>query len=139
MPSYGTRPTEPAHWRRYKEVGTWDDVQDEIPHLIASGIVSVLFGNPAAGFAFHAGMHNFGSDTSMYESSNSRGGGGPSALTQSPPSSPRRPQVRGSPQDGKSVAPARLSKRGSRHGRKSCPKGHYWSFTEKKCVKSKFR
>ena len=136
MPSYGIRPTEPAHWRRYKEEGSWARVQDEFPHFVASGAVSVLFGNPAAGFAFHTGLHAHSYPNYVEPS---RRGGGPSALTQSPPSSPRRPQVRGSPQDGKSGAPARASKRGSRPGRKSCPKGHYWSYTEKKCVKSKFR
>ena len=56
-----------------------------------------------------------------------KGVGGPSALTQPPPSSSKpRPQ-------------ARVSKRGSRPGRKSCPKGHYWSYKEKKCIKSKYR
>jgi len=34
-----------------------DRVQDEFPHFVASGAVSVLFGNPAAGFAFHTGLH----------------------------------------------------------------------------------
>ena len=70
----------------------------------------------------------------------SRGGGGPSAQTQTPPtSSKKRPQARARAQGGKSGAPARASQRGSRHGRKSCPKGHYWSYKEKKCLKSKFR
>ena len=72
--------------------------------------------------------------------SHSRGGGGPSAQSQPPPSSSKdSPQARASAQGGKSGAPARASQRGSRHGRKSCPKGHYWSFRQKKCVKSKFR
>ena len=57
----------------------------------------------------------------IQEFTSSRGGGGPSA------------------QGGKSGAPARASTRGSRHRRKSCPKGHYWSYKEKKCMKSKFR
>ena len=71
----------------------------------------------------------------------SRGGGGPSALTQSPPSPSSKDsrQARAAAQGGKSGAPARASTQGSRPRRKSCPKGHYWSFREKKCVKSKFR
>jgi len=70
----------------------------------------------------------------------SRGGGGPSVQSQIPlTSSSTSPQARASAQGGKSGAPARASTRGSRSGRKSCPKGHYWSYREKKCVKSKFR
>ena len=76
----------------------------------------------------------------MSSGMHSRGGGGPSAQSQPPPSSskPSR-QDRASAQGGKSGAPARASTRGSRLRRKSCPKGHYWSYREKKCVKSKFR
>ena len=70
----------------------------------------------------------------------SRGGGGPSVQTQSPPSSSKKSrQARASAQGGKSGAPARASTRGSRPRRNSCPKGHYWSYKEKKCMKSKFR
>ena len=70
----------------------------------------------------------------------SRGGGGPSAQSQPPPSSSKSsPQARASAQGGKAGVPARASQRGRRLGRKSCPKGQYWSFKQKKCVKSKFR
>jgi len=70
----------------------------------------------------------------------SRGVGGPSAQTISPPtSSGNSRQARASAQGGKPGAPARASKRGSRPRRGSCPKGHYWSYKEKKCLKSKFR
>jgi len=76
----------------------------------------------------------------MYGPEYSRGSGGPSALTQPPPSSSKdSPQARASAQGGKAGAPARASQRGSRPGRESCPKGHYWSFKHKKCVKSKFK
>ena len=72
--------------------------------------------------------------------SHSRGGGGPSAQSQPPPSSSSSSrQARASAQGGKTGGPARVSQQGSRHRRKSCPKGHYWSFKQKKCVKSKFR
>ena len=70
----------------------------------------------------------------------SRGGGGPSVQSQPPPSSSKSsPQARASAQGGKTGGPARASQQGNRHGRKSCPKGQYWSFKQKKCVKSKFR
>ena len=69
----------------------------------------------------------------------SRGGGGPSAQSQPPPSSSKDSrQARASAQGGKSGVPARASTRGSRHRRKSCPKGHYWSYKHKKCLKSNF-
>lgn len=77
---------------------------------------------------------------SRYHVSRSRGGGGPSVLTQPPPSSSKDSrQDRAMAQVGKSGAPARASTQGSRSRRKSCPKGHYWSFKHKKCVKSKFK
>lgn len=64
---------------------------------------------------YQAGLH------SQLAGKHSRGGGGPSALTQPPPSS------------------SRSRVRTKRTRRKSCPKGHYWSYKKKKCVKSKFR
>ena len=70
----------------------------------------------------------------------SRGGGGPSVQSQSPlTSSKLSPQARASAQGGKSGSPGRASQPGSRPRRKECPKGHYWSYKEKKCLKSKFR
>ena len=72
--------------------------------------------------------------------SRSRGGGGPSAQSQPPPTSSKGSrQARASAQGGKSGVPARASTRGSRPRRKECPKGHYWSYKKKKCLKSKFR
>jgi len=70
----------------------------------------------------------------------SRGGGGPSALTQSPPSSSKKSrQARASAQGGKTGGPGRASHQGSRPRRKECPKGHYWSYKAGKCLKSKYR
>ena len=138
MPGMGSRPTMHAHERMYLESGAWDRALDEVPHLLASAGVSLMFGNPLAGLAFHSGMHNFGFDTSMYAAS--RGGDGPSALHQLPSTSPKiRRQAPATAVGGKTGAPARVSTQGSRHRRKSCPKGQYWSFKQKKCVKSKFR
>ncbi len=75
----------------------------------------------------------------MYGLEYSRGGGGPSVQSQPPPSSSKKSrQARASAQGGKSGAPARASTRGSRPRRKSCPKGHYWSYKHKKCMRSKY-
>ena len=140
MPGMGTRPTMHAHEIMYLESGSWDRALEEVPHFIASAGISLVFGNPLVGLAFHSGMHNFGFDTSMYERFPSRRGDGPPALTQFPSSPPKiRRQARASAQGGKSGGPGRASYQGSRHRGKSCPKGHYWSFKQKKCVKSKFR
>jgi len=108
------------------------ETTEEMRHMAASGLIGIAARNPwvsGSVLLFHLGYHYL-----------SRGGGGPSALTQPPPSSsePSR-QARASAQGGKSGAPARASTQGSRHRRKSCPKGHYWSYREKKCLKSKFR
>ena len=112
----------------------------ELGHFLISGGVSLATKNPFAGMAVHAVVwHSPLSDLFFDEEGNSRGGGGPSAQTQSPPSSKRSRQGRASAQVGKSGGPARASQRGSRPRRKSCPKGHYWSFKQNKCVKSKFR
>ena len=71
---------------------------------------------------------------SMRPGMHSRGGGGPSVQSQTPlTSSKSSPQARASALGGAPRGPA------PRHGRKSCPKGQYWSFKQKKCVKSKFR
>ena len=139
MSGMGSRPTMHAHERMYLESGAWDRALDEVPHLLASAGVSLMFGNPLAGLAFHSGMHNFGFDTSMYAAS--RGGDGPSALHQLPSTSPKiRRQAPATAVGGKTggPGPARLDK-GSRSRRESCPKGQYWSFKQNKCVKSKFR
>jgi len=120
-----------------------DIIEDypELGHFLASGTVSLATKNPFAGMAFHAMIwHSPLSDLFFGEEVNSRGGGGPSAQSQPPPSSSKRSrQARASAQGGKAGVPARASQRGGRPRRKECPKGHYWSFKEKKCVKSKFR
>ncbi len=51
----------------------------------------------------------------------------------------KRRQGRAVAEHGKHGGPRRESRRGGRARRKECPKGHYWSYKEKKCVKSKFR
>lgn len=119
-------------------------IEDEIPHYLVSGLVSVVTRNPLVGIWLHAVIHTgffpwYWDILTDGSDSDSRGGGGPSAQSQPPPSSSKfSRQARASAQGGKSGAPARASTQGSRHRRKSCPKGHYWSYTYKKCVKSKF-
>ena len=50
----------------------------------------------------------------------------------------KRRQGRASAEHGKHGGPRKSSKRGGRARRKECPKGHYWSYKEKKCMKSKY-
>ena len=120
-----------------------DIIEDypELGHFLASGTVSLATKNPLAGMAVHAVVwHSPFTDWLDFYIEDSRGGGGPSAQSQPPPSSSKDSrQDRASAQGGKSGAPARASTQGSRPRRKSCPKGQYWSFKQKKCVKSKFR
>jgi len=105
----------------------------ELGHFLVSGGVSLATKNPLAGMAVHAVVwHSPLSDLFLIEEVNSRGGGGPSVLTQPPPSSSKKSR--------QGRAPAQVGESGrARHRRKSCPKGHYWSYKEKKCMKSKFR
>ena len=113
-----------------------DFVMEETPHFVVSSAVNLVMRNPyvfAASLLVHGLYHG-------YDQLTSRGGGGPSVMTQSPPSSSKKSrQARARAQGGKSGAPARASQRGSRPRRKSCPAGHYWSYKLKKCVKSKYR
>jgi len=113
-----------------------DFVMEEAPHFVVSSSVNLVMRNPyvfAASLLVHGLYHG-------YEELTSRGGGGPSAQSQPPPSSSKDSrQARASAQGGKTGAPARASTRGSRPRRKSCPKGHYWSYKHKKCLRSKYR
>ena len=111
---------------------------EDAPHLLVStGIgVAVRIPSISAAVLIAHGLYHL---TEPYRE-DSRGGGGPSAQSQPPPTSSKSSrQARASAQGGKAGGPARASQQGSRHRRKSCPKGHYWSFKQKKCVKSKFR
>ena len=120
-----------------------DIIEDypEVGHFLASGTVSLVTKNPLAGMAFHAVVwHSPFIDWLDFYTEDSRGGGGPSAQTQSPPSSSKdSPQARARAQGGKSVSRGARAPSSGATGRKSCPKGQYWSFKQKKCVKSKFR
>ncbi len=62
-------------------------------------------------------------------------GTSPTAPSQSSQSSR---QGRESSEPGKHGVSRQNSQRRDRARRKSCPSGHYWSYKEKKCVKSKF-
>ena len=132
----GVRPSESEVFRFLGAV------EEEIPHYLVSGIVSAVTQNPLVGIQLHLAFHlaeDWQSPSVHQIILDSRGGGGPSVQTQPPPSSKPSRQARASAQGGKSGAPRGPRSRGSRHRRKSCPKGHYWSFKQKKCVKSKFR
>ena len=66
-----------------------------------------------------------------------RGRGGPSGTTPTSTVSSKRRQGRASAEHGKRGRTPSLGKE-SRARRKSCPKGHYWSYKKKKCMKSKY-
>jgi len=67
-----------------------------------------------------------------------RGGGGPSvAAPTSTDSSKRSESVRTSSAKGYSAHGFSSGKAPTARGK--CPKGHYWSYKKKKCVKSKFK
>jgi len=69
-----------------------------------------------------------------------RGVGGPSVSTPISTVSSKSRQEGASADLGKSGrTPSPSVGKESRARRKSCPQGHYWSYKEKKCVKSKFR
>jgi hypothetical protein len=70
----------------------------------------------------------------------SRGVGGPSdspISTNSPVAASKRPSESRKAVKAQSAHGFRKTKGVSARGK--CPKGHYWSYKEKKCVKSKFR
>ena len=131
----------------------YDFLSDEDTHtaalLLAAGITEVALWiyPPTRPVAMLPGV-SLGTWIAIHEAGHwfydrmffSRGGGGPSAQSQPPPTSSKiRRQARASAQGGKSGGPGRASHQGSRPRRESCPKGQYWSFKQKKCVKSKFR
>ncbi len=55
------------------------------------------------------------------------------------PSSQSSRQGRESSEPGKHGVSRQSSQRRDRARRKSCPQGHYWSYKERKCVKSKYK
>lgn len=76
-------------------------------------------------------------DAHRAESRLSRGVGGPSSTTPASTIPSKASNGRASAQAKKSGGPRQSSQRGGR-ARGKCPKGHYWSYKKKKCVKSKF-
>lgn len=60
MPSMGRRPTSSAAVRMAAESGTWDNVQAEVPHFIASSAINVVARNPyvfLGTLVAHGGYH----------------------------------------------------------------------------------
>ena len=118
-----------------------DYLEDEWIHLLASGTISVVTKNPLTGLVFHLGLHLrdriLGLDG---EGNGSIGIGAPSGSTPTAPSisSQSSRQGRESSEPGKHGVSRQSSQRRDRARRKSCPKGHYWSYKDRKCIKSKF-
>ncbi len=103
-------------------------------HLALSMATNAIARNPyvfVASLALHSGYH-------IYHQFDSRGGDGPSGSTPTSIVPSKRRQGRASAEPGKYGRPPSTRKE-SRARRKACPKGHYWSYKKKKCLKSKFR
>ena len=113
----------------------FDYVEDDVPHILVSAGIGLIARNPyvSLGVAIVHGIYHF---TEPYR--DSRGVGGPSGTTPTSTVPSKRRQERASAELGKPGRTPSLGKE-SRARRKECPKGHYWSYKEKKCVKSKFR
>lgn len=113
---------------------------DEWPHLFVSGLITLITKNPIYGAAFHAGLHTEGIVLGAKGDADSGGLGAPAGSTPTAPStSPLGSrQGRESSEPGKHGVSRQSSQRRDRARRKSCPKGHYWSFKDRKCMKSKF-
>jgi len=115
-------------------------LEDEWPHLLVSGLYTLITKNPALGLAFHAGLHTEGIFLGSQGNADSGGLGAPAGSTPTAPSisSQSSREGRESSEPAKHGVSRQSSQRRDRGRRKSCPKGHYWSYKEKKCVKSKF-
>lgn len=111
-------------------------VEKEIPHILVSAGIGIVARNPyvSLGVGIVHGIYHF---TEPYR--DSRGRGGPSGTSPISTVSSKRRQGRASAELRKHGGPRQSSQRGGRVRRKECPKGHYWSYKEKKCLKSKFR
>ncbi len=116
-------------------------VSDEWPHFLVSGLITVITKNPLYGLAFHAGLHSEGISGPWYPDSSGLGApAGPTPIA--PPSTSlqgTRRQGREPSEPGKHGVSRQSSQRRDRARRKECPKGHYWSYKERKCVKSKYK
>ena len=107
-------------------------ISKELPHGAVTATTNVLArGNP---YVFAATLAGHG----LYHLLESRGGGGPTGTSPTSTVSSYRRQGRASAEPGKRGRTPSLGKE-SRARRKECPKGHYWSYKFKKCVKSKYR
>jgi len=108
-------------------------IKHDSPHMLVSTAIGVAARNPyvsVATLVVH-GLYHF---TESYR--NSSGVGGPTDPPISTAAS-KRPSESRKAVKAKSAHGFRKTKGVSARGK--CPKGHYWSYREKKCVKSKFR
>jgi len=117
----------------YRDI-PFERLKEDAPHMAVSLGIGIIARNPYVSLGVgvvHAIFH-FGE---VYR--DSRGVGGPSGTTQSPPPASKRAPESRKVLKAKSAHGFRKTKGVSARGK--CPKGHYWSFKQKKCVKSKFR
>lgn len=109
------------------------DEYPELKHFAVTSSINIAARNP---YVFAATMVGHGLYHWHYDS---KGSGAPSGTTPTSTILSKRRQGRASAEPGKHGGPRQSSQRGGRVRRKECPKGHYWSYKEKKCLKSKFR
>ena len=114
-------------------VKIWDLVTDDLPHMAVSLTLGLILRNPYVSLGVLA-VHGIFHLTEPYR--DSRGVGGPSGTTPISTASKRTSEFRKTFK-AKSAHGFRKPKAVSARGK--CPKGHYWSYKHKKCVKTKFR
>jgi len=108
------------------------DEYPELKHFVVTSTINIAARNP---YVFAATMVGHGLYHLLHDS---KGSGAPPGTTPTSTISSKRRQGRASAERGKHGGPRQSSQRGGRVRRKGCPKGHYWSYKEKKCVRSKF-
>ncbi len=114
-------------------------VPQELQHFVVTSLINLAARNPyvfAGTLIGHGAWHLY--DRYRGEVEVNREIGAPSTPTPASTILSKRRQGRASAEHGKHGGPRRESRRGGRVRRKECPKGHYWSYKEKKCLRSRF-
>ena len=108
-------------------------IKHDAPHMLVSTAIGVAVRNPyvsVATLVVH-GLYHFTEPFRTPEEVV-----GPPAQPQPPPKRPVAKDVSPASHPG---SEGRTLRTNGGKGRTPCPKGHYYSYKEKKCVKSKFR
>ena len=108
-------------------------IKHDASHMLVSTAIGLGARNPHVSVATLV-VHGLFHFTESHRTS--RGVGGPSDLPISTTAASKRPSESRKAVKAKSAHGFRKTKGVSARGK--CPKGHYWSYKKKKCVKSKF-